>query len=219
MNIFDILGPVMIGPSSSHTAGAVRIGRVVRAILGECPVKADIFLHGSFAETYRGHGTDRALAGGLLGLSPADEGVRDSLNIAAREGISLNFHKGDLGDVHPNTAKIVATGVSGKSASITASSVGGGRIRVIDLLGYPVDFEGQFNTLIITHEDKPGTVGGVTKVLGGEGINIAYMRVSRERPGAQAIMIIETDQACDGLLVEKVKALSGILTVAVYKPV
>lgn len=219
MNIFDILGPIMIGPSSSHTAGAVRIGRVARSILGERPAKADIYLHGSFAETYRGHGTDRALAGGLMDFSAADERIRDSLNLAVKEGISLNFLKADLGDVHPNTAKIVATGVSGKIASITASSIGGGRIRVINLMGHPVDFEGQFNTLIINHEDKPGVVGGVTQILAEQGINIAHMHVTRERPGAGAIMIIETDQVCEEPLVQKVKALSGVLEVTAFKPV
>lgn len=218
MNVFDILGPVMIGPSSSHTAGAAKIGRIAGIILGEKPVQADIYLHGSFAATYRGHGTDRALVGGLLGFAADDERLRNALEIALQEGLTVNFFKENLGDVHPNTAKITATGVSGKSIDMTASSIGGGDIRVFNLSGFAVDFDGQSNTLIIPHQDRSGSVAAVTAVLAEEGVNIAQMKVSREIPGSDAIMIIETDQVCDQSGIEKIQKLPSVLAVTVVKP-
>lgn len=218
MNVFDILGPVMIGPSSSHTAGAARIGQIAGAVLGERAVKADIFLHGSFAETYRGHGTDRAITGGLLGFSAEDERIREALDIAAQEGLKVTFAKTNLGDVHPNTARIVVTGVSGKTISLVASSIGGGNIRVTNLSGFSVDFSGQFPTLIIPHQDRPGSVGAVTNLLAEKGINIAQMRVTRERPGSEAMMIIETDEACDRETVERMSAIPSLLSVTLVKP-
>lgn len=218
MNVFDILGPVMIGPSSSHTAGAARIGQIASLILGEQVVKADIYLHGSFAETYRGHGTDRAIVGGLLGFSTYDERLRDALTIAAKAGIQVTFHKSDLRGVHPNTARIISRGVSGKTISVVASSVGGGNIKVINLLGFPVDISGQFHTLIIPHLDQPGAVGAVAGILAQKNINIAHMYVTRERPGLQAMMVIETDQDCDRETVEELKTISTLLSVIFVKP-
>lgn len=218
MNVFDILGPVMIGPSSSHTAGAARIGQIARIILGEQTVKADVYLHGSFAETYRGHGTDRAIVGGLLGFSTDDERIREALAIAAKVGIQVTFHKSNLGEVHPNTAKIISSGVSGKIISVVASSVGGGNIKVIEVLGFPVNFSGQFNTLIIPHLDRPGTVGAVVGVLAGKGINIAQMYVTRERPGLKAMMVIETDEECDRETMDTLNTISTLLSVTLVKP-
>jgi L-serine dehydratase len=219
MNVFDILGPVMIGPSSSHTAGAAKIGRIAGIILGEKPVQADIYLHGSFAATYRGHGTDRALVGGLLGFAADDERLRNALEIALQEGLTVNFHRENLGDVHPNTAKITVVGISGKTIDMVASSTGGGDIRVFNLLGFAVDFDGLSNTLIIPHWDRPGTVAAVTAVLAEEGVNIAQMKVAREVPGADAIMIIETDQVCDQSGVEKIQKIPSVLAVTVVKPI
>lgn len=219
MNVFDILGPVMIGPSSSHTAGAAKIGRLAGIILGEKPVQADIFLHGSFAATYRGHGSDRALVGGLLGFAADDERLRDALDIAVREGLSVRFYQENLGDVHPNTVKITATGVSGKTIDIVASSIGGGDIKVINLLGFTVDFDGQSNTMIIPHLDQPGIVAAVTAILAEEGVNIAQMKVTREVRGSNAIMIIETDQLCDQVGVVKMENLPSVLGVILVKPI
>jgi L-serine dehydratase len=219
MNVFDILGPVMIGPSSSHTAGAAKIGRLAGIILGEKPVRADIFLHGSFAATYRGHGSDRALVGGLLGFAADDERLRDALDIAVREGLSVRFYQENLGDVHPNTVKITATGISGKTIDIVASSIGGGDIKVINLLGFTVDFDGQSNTMIIPHLDQPGIVAAVTAILAEEGVNIAQMKVTREVRGSNAIMIIETDQLCDQVGVEKMENLPSVLGVILVKPI
>lgn len=218
MNIFDILGPVMIGPSSSHTAGAAKIGRIAGIILGEKPVHADIFLHGSFAATYQGHGTDRALVGGLLGFAADDDRLRHALEIAVQEGLSVTIYKENLGDVHPNTAKLSVTAVSGKTIDLVASSIGGGDIRVVTLSGFTVDFDGQSTTLIIPHQDRPGTVAAVTAVLVEEGVNIAQMRVSREVPGSDAMMIIETDQVCGQRGVDKIQKLPSVLAVTMVKP-
>lgn len=218
MNVFDILGPVMIGPSSSHTAGAVRIGKIARIVLGEQIIKADVYLHGSFAETYLGHGTDRAIVGGLLGFATDDERIREAVAIAAKVGIQVTFHKSNLGEVHPNTAKIISSGVSGKTISIVASSVGGGNIKVINVLGFSVNFSGQYHTLIIPHLDRPGTVGAVVGVLAGKGINIAQMYVTRERLGLQAMMVIETDEECDLETMETLNTISTLLSVTLVKP-
>ncbi|AVX20273.1 L-serine ammonia-lyase [Carboxydocella sporoproducens DSM 16521] len=218
MNILDILGPVMIGPSSSHTAGAARIGRLAGIVLGEPPAAADFYLHGSFAETYQGHGTDRALVGGLLGFDTADERIRQSLELAAAAGISISFNRTDLGDVHPNTVKAMVKGKSGKTIDLVASSIGGGNIRVVELLGFPVDFSGQFHTIIIPHRDRPGLIAAVSSLLAERGINIAQMKVTREQRGAEAIMIIEADQSCPTELVEQLAAIPDIRDVITVRP-
>ena len=218
MNVFDILGPVMIGPSSSHTAGAAKIGRIAGIILGERPVQTDIYLHGSFAATYRGHGSDRALVGGLLGFAIDDERLRNALDIAAQEGFSVSFHREHLGDVHPNTVRISVRGVSGKTVDLVASSVGGGDIRVIKLSGFAVDFSGESATLIIPHRDRPGTVAAVTAILAEEGVNIAQMKVSREFPGEDAMMIIETDQTCGERCVAEILKIASVFAVTQVEP-
>ena len=148
LDIFEILGPIMVGPSSSHTAGAVRIGRMARTLLGEPPVKADIGLYGSFAETGRGHGTDRALVAGLLGMKPDDLRIPESFSVAKEQGLSFVFHPAELREAHPNTAVLTVEGASGKKTKVQAASIGGGRIRVDQLDGVAVDFTGIFNTLM-----------------------------------------------------------------------
>ena len=153
LDIFDILGPVMVGPSSSHTAGAVRIGNMARTLLGGEPKTARIGLYGSFAETGRGHGTDRALVAGLLGMKPDDLRIPDSFAIAAERGLEFSFSTARLREAHPNTAVLDVTGVSGRKLTLQAASIGGGRIRVEQLNGVEVNFTGTFNTLIIRHQD------------------------------------------------------------------
>lgn len=218
MNVFDILGPVMIGPSSSHTAGAARIGKMAEIILGESPVRAEITLHGSFAQTHRGHGTDRALVGGLLGFGADDERLVQALDIAVRRGLAVTFRKENLGEVHPNTARILATGASGKTVDVVASSIGGGDIKVIGLNGFKVDFDGQLPTLVVPHHDRPGSVAAVTTVLAQYRVNIAHMQVAREEPGSDAIMIIETDEPCDPGAVAEIAQLPSVYSVSVVEP-
>ena len=197
MSLFDIIGPVMIGPSSSHTAGAARIGRVARQLLGEKPVKAVIAFHGSFEKTYRGHGTDRAVVGGLLNMPVDDERLRRSLKIAKQEGLEVTFRSAHLRDAHPNTMVVEAVGEHGKRVRLQAASVGGGRIRVQYLDGLEMGFSGDKTTLVIRHGDAPGVIAMVSQMLAGADINIATMRVFRREAGGQAAMAIELD-ACPG---------------------
>lgn len=209
-SVFDIIGPVMIGPSSSHTAGAVRLGLIARTILGEEPLRADIALHGSFAKTYRGHGTDKALLAGILGWRTDDERIRDALQIAAQKGIVYTFSKVDLGDVHPNTVSISLSGTSGRISRIVGASVGGGNIMVTNIDGYEVEMTGRYSTLITVHCDQPGVITNVTSVLAKYSINVAFMRVSRKRRGDEALMILEVDDVISDDIVEKTKQVYGV---------
>ncbi|MDD7174591.1 MAG: L-serine ammonia-lyase, iron-sulfur-dependent subunit beta [Clostridiales bacterium] len=196
MNLFDILGPVMVGPSSSHTAGAVRIGRIARRLLGEdTPERAEIGLSGSFAATGHGHGTDRAIVAGLLGMQPSDERIAVSFDIARQEGMDFSFSRATLPGEHPNTARIALTGRSGKTLTIVASSLGGGRIMVVEMNGLRANFSGDLPTLIVQNRDQPGHVSEVTSMLAHKGVNIATMQLYRDYPGGNAVMIIETDKA------------------------
>ena len=194
LDIFDILGPVMVGPSSSHTAGAVRIGRMARTLLGGEPVKARIGLYGSFAETGQGHGTDRALVAGLLGMKPDDLDIPRSFEVAAERGLSFAFETVRLREAHPNTAVLTVEDARGKTLELQAASTGGGRIRVDRLNGVEVSFTGMFNTLIVRHQDIAGEVANVTRELADVKINIANMSLCRDRRGGDALMVIETDQ-------------------------
>ena len=196
MNLFDVMGPVMVGPSSSHTAGAVRIGRIARRLLGEnTPARAEIALSGSFAATGHGHGTDRAIVAGLLGMQPDDERIAVSFGIAEREGMAVVFSRTSLSGEHPNTAHLELTGHSGKTLSIVASSLGGGRIMVVEMNGLRANFSGDLPTLIVQNRDQPGHVSEVTSMLAHKGVNIATMQLYRDYPGGNAVMIIETDKA------------------------
>ena len=165
MNIFDILGPVMVGPSSSHTAGAARIGYITRKLLGSRPKKARIGLSGSFAATGRGHGTDRALVAGLLGMKPDDMRIPDSFSVAKQEGLEFEIYNTQIKEAHPNTALLDVEGVDGKTIVVQASSLGGGRIMLNELDGITVNCTGACPTLIIRNEDSPGQVAEVTSVL------------------------------------------------------
>lgn len=220
MNVFDIVGPVMVGPSSSHTAGAVRIGRIVRKLLGDEPSNVLIMLHGSFARTYRGHGTDKAILAGLMDMATDDMRIRDSLTIANNKAISFRFEVIDLKDAHPNTVLIEATGASGKTVKVMGSSIGGGNILITQINGLDVEFSGQYNTLIIRHKDVPGSVAAVTNILGNDKeINIAYMKVYRTKRGGDSIMVIETDQQISSILKEYVNTLPMVYSVTSIEPI
>lgn len=207
MNLLDIVGPVMIGPSSSHTAGAVKIGNVSNKLMGEKIVKAKIFLHGSFLLTGKGHGTDKALVGGLIGLAVDDARIPDSFNLAKEYGMEFEITGADLGDVHPNTAKLELLGESGKMLEIMAASIGGGRIQVCELDQIAVNFSGDYPTLIVMNQDQPGHATEVTSMLGHKGVNIATMQIYRTNRGGDAVMVVE----CDGEVPEEsLKWLSHI---------
>jgi len=211
MNLFDILGPVMVGPSSSHTAGAVRIGRMARRLLGEnTPRMAHIVLSGSFAATGQGHGTDRALIAGLLGMQPDDERIPASFAVAGEEGMGYSFSRMNLPGEHPNTAKIDLEGASGKKLSMTAASLGGGRIMVVEMNGLRVSFSGDLPTLIVLNRDQPGHVRDVSDILARTGVNIATLHLYRDYPGGNAVMIIETDKAVPMESIERLRTIRGI---------
>ncbi len=214
MNLFDILGPVMVGPSSSHTAGAVRIGYMARRLLKDKPKHAEIYLHGSFATTGIGHGTDRALIAGLLGMMPDDIRIPDSFGLAIKEGLTFSFHNINLSDVHPNTALIIVDGENGKQLEVEAASVGGGRIMIHKLDGVEANFTAENPTLIIHNQDTPGHVAKVTNMLAMEEVNIATMHLYRgDKRDGYAVMVIETDQPVPDQAVKDLEALSGILKV------
>ena len=211
MNLFDILGPVMVGPSSSHTAGAVRIGRMARRLLGEgTPKVARIALSGSFAATGQGHGTDRALVAGLLGMHTDDERIPESFSVAEKKGMGYAFSRVNLPGEHPNTARIELTGKSGKTLSMIASSLGGGRIVVVEMNGLRVSFSGDLPTLIVQNRDQPGHVRDVSDVLARTGVNIATLHLYRDYPGGSAVMIIETDKAVSSESLETIKEIRGV---------
>lgn len=213
MNLFDILGPVMVGPSSSHTAGAVRIGYVARQLLSDVPVRAKIYMHGSFAETGAGHGTDRALVAGLLGMQPDDMKIPDSFREAEKAGLSFSFENRTIPDAHPNTALLEINGASGKHLSIQACSLGGGRILINKMDDIEVNCSGECPTLIVHNEDHPGHVAAVTSLLSMEHINIASMSLYRHKRGGRAVMVLEVDQDIPEVSLQQIEHIQGIIKV------
>lgn len=216
LDIFDILGPIMVGPSSSHTAGAVRIGNMARTLLGEKVAKARIVLHGSFAQTGQGHGTDRALVAGLLGMKPDDLRIPDSYSVAAEEKLEFVFETADLKDAHPNTALLELEGECGAKLNMQASSTGGGRIRVDKINGVDVGFTGAYNTLVIHSTDISGKLAEVTRLLSQAKVNIANMSLCRSRRGGSVLMVIETDHPVAPVVRSLIAELPGVQGVTYY---
>lgn len=218
MNVFDIIGPIMIGPSSSHTAGAVRLGRVAWKILDEqLPKKAVIELAGSFAQTYRGHGTDKALLAGIMGMHSWDERIRNSLELATEAGIEYEFIKTDIPDSHPNTARIHLYREDGVEAVVEGASIGGGNILVAKVNGMEVAFSGQNNTILIRHMDRPGAIAAVTNFMAYSDVNIGNFRLARSKKGGEAIMTIEVDGNPPDQLMEQLKMLPHVIGVFLLK--
>lgn len=211
MNIFDIMGPAMVGPSSSHTAGAVRIGRVVRHLLGEQPVKAEILLHGSFAATGAGHGTDRAIVAGLLDMRTDDINIPHSFAIAEKAGMEVSIRRVELRNAHPNTAILNLSRRDGTVLSVIASSLGGGRIKVNAIDGMEASFSGDCPTLIIRNEDRPGIVSTVSHTLSSLGVNIATMQLFRDRRGGLAVMVMEFDESLPRSAIDALRETDGIV--------
>ena len=218
MNVFDILGPVMIGPSSSHTAGAARIGRIARALLGTAPKTAEIRLHGSFAKTYKGHGTDKALIAGIMGMEPDDERIRFSPELAKQEGLEVTILPTEIDGAHPNTALITLTDASGRQVSLQGASIGGGNILVTRVNGMEVQITGQYTSLIVLHKDTPGTIAAVTDVLAAGQVNICNFRLSRQKKGGVAVMTIEMDGSFGQELNEQIEALPNIISSTMLLP-
>ena len=210
MNVFDMIGPVMIGPSSSHTAGAARLGFAAYKILGQKPIEAHILLSGSFAQTYKGHGTDKALIAGILGLQSGDERLRDALTLAQEAGLSYTFDTADLPGAHPNTARIRLLGDRGGHCTLQGSSIGGGNILVTELDGMEVSFTGQYNTLLVLHYDKPGTIAAVTNYMAESTLNIGNFRLTRPEKGGIAVMTIEVDDQVPDDLLDGLRVLPNV---------
>lgn len=219
MNAFDIIGPVMIGPSSSHTAGAARIGGVARALLGTRPARARIQLHGSFARTGRGHGTDKAIVAGLLGFAPDDTRLRDALQIARQQGMEVEICQQDLEDAHPNTARLYLTAPDGRTLEVQGSSVGGGSIRITDIDGMEVQLTGESPTLIVVHQDMPGTIAAVAETVAHRQLNISGFRLTRQSRGGTAVMALELDGAVDADVADAVSALPHVMHVTLLQRV
>lgn len=215
MGIFDVLGPIMIGPSSSHTAGAARLGKIAKTIVNK-PIKEVTFLlHGSFKETYKGHGTDRALVAGILGMLPNDWRLRDSIALAEDQGISLRFLPCDLGQAHPNTVKFLIKDVEDVQWEITGSSIGGGLVEINEINGNKVKITGQNPTIITSHDDIPGTVSKISTLLYNNGINIAAMNLMRSQKGKDATMTVEIDHIASEEVIEQIVSVNGVNRVIV----
>jgi L-serine dehydratase len=215
LGVFDIIGPIMIGPSSSHTAGAVRIGKYAFSVLGERPAKARIGFVGSFAKTYRGHGTDKAIIAGLLGMNTDDKRICNSLDIAKEEGLDYTFETLELDGVHPNTVEIELEGESGRRVNVRGSSVGGGNILINKINGADVLISGKSAALVITHLDIPGMVAKVSNILGDCGININNFSLSREEKGGTAIMTIEIDGGIGPSIQRIIQGLPNVISVSI----
>ena len=210
MTIFDIMGPIMVGPSSSHTAGAARIGYLTRKLLGDEPRRAELLLHGSFAATGAGHGTDRALVAGLLGMRPDDARLPRAFELARAAGMEVSLGRTVLRGAHPNSVLLKVEDASGRRLEVTASSLGGGRVQVCAIDGLEARFTGEMPTLIIRNQDRPGMVAEVTGVLSRRRVNIAAMQLYRNMRGGLAVMVIESDQPIWAAAAEELRACPGI---------
>jgi L-serine dehydratase len=216
VSLLDIIGPVMVGPSSSHTAGACRLGLLARGLVGGTPQRARVELHGSFARTGEGHGTDKAIVGGLMGFRPDDERIRNALEIAEREGLHYGFEKTRLGDedkVHPNSVRITAERGDRRSLML-GSSLGAGRILITEIDGFPVEVSGSYHTMVLIAEDVRGSIARIAGILADDGLNIATLRLTRKERGGDAFMVIELDEAPDEKACDDIRTLSWVRWVA-----
>lgn len=209
-SVFDIIGPVMIGPSSSHTAGAARIGRVARTLFGRQPEWVEISLYGSFAETYKGHGTDVALVGGLLGYDTFDERIVDSLDTAKSLKMKVNFTKESAVPDHPNTARI-RLGDDEEELEVVGISIGGGKIEITELNGFELRLSGNYPAIFVVHNDRFGVIAAVANLLAKHEINIGHMEVSRKEKGKQALMVIEVDQNIEDSVLAELITLPNVI--------
>ena len=210
VSLLDIIGPVMVGPSSSHTAGACRLGLLARNLVGGTPEKARIELHGSFARTGEGHGTDKAIAGGLMGFRPDDERLRDALEIAQGEGLDYVFEKTTLADdAHPNTARITVER-GDRHAVMTGAALGAGRLLVNEINGYAGEVTGTYHTIVLIAEDVKGSIAAIATILAEHGINIANLRLTRKQRGGDAFMVIEVDDMPGEPVRDEIRALPWV---------
>lgn len=209
VSILDVMGPVMVGPSSSHTAGTARLGRVAREILDEDPVAVHFFLHPPLAATYRGHGSDFALVGGAIGLNVDDPRIPEAIRIAEQMGVEIEFSEEDLGDVHPNTVRIEIKGRT-REVEISGSSIGGGVIEVFRINGFQTRFKGDSPVLMLFYRDRPGMISEVTRIIAEERINIASLSCSRKQRGQDAFMQIDVDSPLSDAAIQRICGLDDV---------
>lgn len=215
ISIFEAVGPIMVGPSSSHTAGAARLGRMAAKLVGNKFTHVEFGLYGSFAKTYRGHGTDLALVAGVLGFRQDDERLKDAFALAKERGITYRFYEVELSGAHENTVCMTFFMEDGTKREITGSSIGGGQIRICSLDGFALDMSLNMTTLLVMHKDTKGMIYQITKTLAENDINIATMKLNRQEKGAMACCVIETDSDIPETVTEEVRKLPGIHTVQV----
>jgi L-serine dehydratase len=216
-SVFDILGPVMIGPSSSHTAGAARIGKIARELADNSFYKVSFYLHGSFAKTYKGHGTDKALVAGILGMDPSDERIKDSYEIAKKNNIQIEFIEADLGYVHPNTVKIVFHYKHKEDFYVIGSSIGGGNVNIININGNEVSFTGDYPTILAKYKDRKGVISEISTILSNHNINIATMNVTRENK--IATMVTELDSPIDEKIIKEISSSIEMIYITAINPI
>ena len=215
IGIFDVLGPIMIGPSSSHTAGAARLGKIAGTIVNKPIKEVSFLLHGSFKETYKGHGTDRALVAGILGFLPDDPNLKDSISIANEKGIIIRFLPADLGQVHPNTVKFLIKDIDDIEWEVLGSSIGGGLVEILEINGKKVKITGEYPTIITCHDDIPGTVSKISTLFYESKINIAFMSLGRIQKGKDATMTLEVDTTISDEIINEIKSINGVNRVIV----
>ena len=219
ISVFDVIGPNMVGPSSSHTAGAASIALLAGKMIGEKITKVTFTLYGSFAKTYKGHGTDKALVGGILGFETDDMRIRDSFSIAKENGLEFEFicNHSDDEDIHPNTVDMEIVGQSGRQLTVRGESLGGGKVMLTRINGVKVQFTGEYHALIVIQRDNPGVVAGITSVLSSWDVNIAYLRVFREEKGGLAYTIVESDEEISEKAIEVIKKNPAIQDIMLVK--
>ncbi len=214
MNLFEIIGPVMVGPSSSHTAGAARIGKLAKRLLEQDVIEATVLFHGSFDATGKGHGTDKAIIGGLLGMDPDDERIPNAFDYARQSGMRFSLGSIDLGEhAHPNSVKMYLKGNEGRQLEIVAASIGGGQIQIREIDGLSTVFSGDYPTLVVENDDRPGEVANITKILYENSINIATVQLDRDSRGGHAVTVIECDQEIPKEALDWLTNQEGILKV------
>ncbi|WP_438493294.1 L-serine ammonia-lyase, iron-sulfur-dependent subunit beta [Paenibacillus sp. IHBB 3054] len=215
-DVFSIIGPAMVGPSSSHTAGAARIGRAARQVLGEVPGEAEVIFFGSFAATYQGHGTDRAIAGGLLDFATDDHRLPDSIELAQEDGMEISFRQGTGLFPHPNTVRLRLVGrETGTEMTLTGISIGGGNIEIVDIDGFGVKLTGMYPTVLINHMDYLGVLASVTDVMRKGQFNIGHMSLDRKNRSGAALTVLELDEPATAELLKDLVGLPSVKSVKV----
>ena len=218
ISVFDVLGPNMIGPSSSHTAGTAVIAYLAQKMIQGPITEVEFILYGSFAKTYKGHGSDRALLGGIMGFSTEDTRIRDSFRIAQERGLSYRFTVNETEtEIYPNTVDVIMKNAAGTVMSVRGESLGGGKVRIVRINGVAVDFTGEYSAVIVVQRDKPGVVAHITKCLSDYGINIAFMRLFREAKGDIAYTIVESDDRLPDSIADNLKENPNVQDVMVIQ--